>query len=375
MPKLTALTEPATGFWGRAEYLAVETPSFTFRLERIRSLRERAEESAQEDLAHELRLRLRGEAMLLDATQAASAATQTGRNTVTSGSSGTDLIAAQAYIERAERARREAALDLDRRDVEVAARRVALQAAARDRQVLDKLKQRQHATTTPNGPAGPRVRSTRSRSACTAAGSQRERRRRPRSGQRAAADDPAAPRRPLPRLDRLRRPAGQRDRDPTAIAGPPALRPRLRASRTGASELPADIPFGAEITAAAKKHGIDPALLAGLVKQESGFNPNAGSPAGARGLTQLMPGTAAGLGVTNVLDPVQSLDGGAKYLRAQLDAFGGDVTKALAAYNAGPGAVQRYGGVPPYAETQNYVRAVQANAAAYRAASPTPSIL
>jgi soluble lytic murein transglycosylase-like protein len=142
-----------------------------------------------------------------------------------------------------------------------------------------------------------------------------------------------------------------------------------------ASDLPSDTPFGAEITAAAKRYGIDPALLAGLVKQESGFNPNAGSPAGARGLTQLMPGTAAGLGVTNVLDPAQSLDGGAKYLRRQLDAFGGDVTKALAAYNAGPGAVQRYGGVPPYAETQNYVRAVQANAAAYRAASPTPSIL
>jgi soluble lytic murein transglycosylase-like protein len=144
---------------------------------------------------------------------------------------------------------------------------------------------------------------------------------------------------------------------------------------TGASELPADVPYGAEITAAAKKYGLDPALLAGLVKQESGFNPTAGSPAGARGLTQLMPGTAAGLGVTDVLDPVQSLEGGAKYLRQQLDAFGGDVTRALAAYNAGPGAVQRYGGVPPYAETQNYVRAVQANAAAYRAASPSPSIL
>ena len=144
---------------------------------------------------------------------------------------------------------------------------------------------------------------------------------------------------------------------------------------TGASELPADVPYGAQITAAAKKYGLDPALLAGLVKQESGFNPNAGSPAGARGLTQLMPGTAAGLGVTNVLDPAQSLDGGAKYLRQQLDAFGGDVARALAAYNAGPGAVQRYGGVPPYAETQDYVRAVQANAAAYRTASPTPSIL
>jgi soluble lytic murein transglycosylase-like protein len=144
---------------------------------------------------------------------------------------------------------------------------------------------------------------------------------------------------------------------------------------TGVSELPADVPYGAQITAAAKKYGIDPALLAGLVKQESGFNPSAGSPAGARGLTQLMPATAAGLGVTNVLDPAQNLDGGAKYLRQQLDAFGGDVTRALAAYNAGPGAVKRYGGVPPYAETQNYVRAVQANAAAYRASSPAPSIL
>ena len=143
----------------------------------------------------------------------------------------------------------------------------------------------------------------------------------------------------------------------------------------GASELPAGTPFGAEITAAAKKHGIDPALLAGLVKQESGFDPGAGSPAGARGLTQLMPATAAGLGVANVLDPIQNLDGGAKYLRQQLDAFGGDVTRALAAYNAGPGAVQRYGGVPPYAETQNYVRIVQANAAGYRAAATTPSTL
>jgi soluble lytic murein transglycosylase-like protein len=158
-------------------------------------------------------------------------------------------------------------------------------------------------------------------------------------------------------------------------AAPAATTATAGLAVTGASELPADVPFGAEITAAAKKHGIDPALLAGLVKQESNFNPTAGSPAGARGLTQLMPGTAAGLGVGDVLDPIQNLDGGAKYLRQQLDAFGGDVTRALAAYNAGPGAVQRYGGVPPYAETQNYVRVVQANAAQYRAAGSTPSIL
>jgi soluble lytic murein transglycosylase-like protein len=161
---------------------------------------------------------------------------------------------------------------------------------------------------------------------------------------------------------------------PTATAAAPTAFAAGLMS-TGASELPADVPYGAEITAAARKYGLDPALLAGLVKQESGFNPTAGSPAGARGLTQLMPGTAAGLGVTNVLDPAQSLDGGAKYLRQQLDAFGGDVARALAAYNAGPGAVNRYGGVPPYAETQNYVRAVQATAAAYRASGPSPSIL
>ncbi|HET8951161.1 MAG TPA: transglycosylase SLT domain-containing protein, partial [Solirubrobacteraceae bacterium] len=96
----------------------------------------------------------------------------------------------------------------------------------------------------------------------------------------------------------------------------------------GASSLPAGTPYAAEITAAANKHGVDPALLAGLVKQESNFNPDAGSPAGAQGLTQLMPATAASLGVTDVHDPAQALDGGAKYLRQQLDRFGGDVARA-----------------------------------------------
>jgi soluble lytic murein transglycosylase-like protein len=119
-----------------------------------------------------------------------------------------------------------------------------------------------------------------------------------------------------------------------------------------------DSPYSAQIDAAAQKYGIDPALLKGLIQQESGFNPNAGSSAGAQGLTQLMPGTAKSLGCTNPLDPAQSIDAGARYLRQQLDTFGGDVRKALAAYNAGPGAVQRYGGVPPYAETQQYVQKV-----------------
>jgi flagellar FliJ protein len=124
----------------------VETPSFTFRLERVRTLRERAEERAQEELAHELRLRARGEALLRDATSAVGQAREAGLNAVSAvRASAHDLLAVQAYLERAERTRREAALDLDRQDAEVNARRVALAVAARDRQAIDKLKDRQRA--------------------------------------------------------------------------------------------------------------------------------------------------------------------------------------------------------------------------------------
>lgn len=111
---------------------------------------------------------------------------------------------------------------------------------------------------------------------------------------------------------------------------------------------------------AGRKYGVSAHLLAAVAKQESNFKTTAVSHAGARGLMQLMPGTARGLGVRDSFDPVQAVDGAARLLRDHLKTFG-STKLALAAYNAGPGAVRRYDGVPPYAETQNYVRKIMAN--------------
>ncbi len=132
-------------------------------------------------------------------------------------------------------------------------------------------------------------------------------------------------------------------------------------AETGAEKISTREQIKNIVFRAAKKHGVDEKLVNALIKQESGFNPNAKSKVGAMGLMQLMPATAKGLGVTNPMDPEQNVDGGVKYLKSMLNKYNGNVILALAAYNAGPGAVDKYDGVPPYKETQNYVKSILAN--------------
>ncbi|SMC65966.1 lytic transglycosylase domain-containing protein [Sporomusa malonica] len=109
---------------------------------------------------------------------------------------------------------------------------------------------------------------------------------------------------------------------------------------------------------AANKHGVDPKLAMAVAEAESGLSANVVSPVGAVGVMQLMPETARSLDVRNITDPYENIDGGVRYLKQMLTMFGGDVTKAVAAYNAGPQAVKNYNGVPPYSETRNYVARV-----------------
>jgi hypothetical protein len=123
-------------------------------------------------------------------------------------------------------------------------------------------------------------------------------------------------------------------------------------------ELTWKVPYQDLIQKVSVKYQIDPHLLAALVQQESNFNAGAISGDSAQGLTQMIPGTAEMLGVTNPYDPRQSIDGGARYLKILLKRFKGNVEFALAGYNAGPGNVEKYHGIPPFAETRNYVRRI-----------------
>jgi soluble lytic murein transglycosylase-like protein len=130
--------------------------------------------------------------------------------------------------------------------------------------------------------------------------------------------------------------------------------------------------FGQMVQQAAQKYGVDPALIAAVMETESKFNPDAVSQAGARGLMQLMPATARGLGVTDASDPKQNILGGAKLLGILSDKYKGDIKLTLAAYNAGSGAVDKHGGIPPYGETRKYVPLVLAAYERFKAQAGGP---
>lgn len=120
-------------------------------------------------------------------------------------------------------------------------------------------------------------------------------------------------------------------------------------------------PFSDLIAEAAKAYGVDPRLIVAVARRESAFKPNAVSRVGACGLMQLMPATARVFGITDIFDVRQNIFGGTRYLRQLLDTYSGDLDRTLAAYNAGPGAVDKYNGVPPFAETRAYVASIRAS--------------
>lgn len=156
---------------------------------------------------------------------------------------------------------------------------------------------------------------------------------------------------------RLFVPGGYLDVAPSDLQGwekeepkPPAVEPAKPA--TASADLPS------LLSSAGWRQGLDPALLRSMIAEESNFRVDAVSRKGARGLMQIMPQTGELLGVKDLFSPGENIHGGAQYIRSLLERYNGDLAKALAAYNAGPAAVDRYHGIPPYAETQNYVRRV-----------------
>jgi soluble lytic murein transglycosylase-like protein len=146
--------------------------------------------------------------------------------------------------------------------------------------------------------------------------------------------------------------------DRARALGQPIVPPVIRREAADITTVPTGGSFDELLAQAAAKEGIDASLLRAVATAESGLDADAVSGAGAKGVMQLMDSTARSLGVRDSFDPAQNIAGGAKYLKQMLTRYGGDVSRALAAYNAGPGAVDSFGGVPPYAETQSYVEKV-----------------
>ena len=171
---------------------------------------------------------------------------------------------------------------------------------------------------------------------------------------------------PPPALKKISKSTRQADVASTTAAAMPNVRPTSMSvgSNMGVSSSLRGFTTGNEqidsyVTESAKRNGLDPLLIYSVMHQESSFKSRAISPKGARGLMQLMPGTAVRFGVTNIFDPQQNIEGGSRYMKFLLDRFDGDLSLALAGYNAGEGAVEKYGlRIPPYAETQEYVRRI-----------------